>query len=496
MNTPIYLATDAYKLNHRRQYPENTTKVYSTWTPRADKFAPWLKNKQVVVFGLQYFIKEYLMKRFSEDLFEQPKSNIRKNFEAVLPHYLAATPAEVDEQVAAWEALYDLGYVPLEIHAIPEGELSDIRVPIFAFWNTHPDFFWLTNFLETIMSTTLWEPLTSASLAYNFRNMLDNYALKTTGSTEGVAFQGHDFSMRGMSSEQSAASSGAGHLLSFLGSDSVGAGFFLNKYYDAPWEGLMGSISATEHSVMCSYGQTGELELLRHLLNDVYPTGFFSAVCDTWDYFKLVTEYLPTVKEDIMNRDGRFVVRPDSGNPVDIICGTNQKFGEGNTPEEKGSIELLWEIFGGSINEQGYKVLDPHIGLIYGDGITYERAEQISERLMKKGFATTNVVYGIGSYTYQMNSRDTLGQAVKATYAVVNGEERLLFKDPKTDDGTKRSQRGMVVVTRDEDGHTHFEDGFTDSTFTENVSIMKPVFKNGMLLKNFTLEEIREKLAK
>lgn len=299
------------------------------------------------------------------------------------------------------------------------------------------------------MSTTIWQPITSATLAYQYRKVLNDYAIKTTGSTAGVEFQGHDFSLRGMSSEQSGMASGMGHLTSFQGTDTIPAIFGVNKYYHAPLDFTTGaSISVTEHSVMCSYGQADELELFKHLLVDVYPTGLFSVVSDTWDFWKVVTEYLPALKNIIMNRDGKLVVRPDSGDPVDIVTGT--KIG-GSTPEEKGLIEYLWDTFGGTINEQGYKVLDPHIGAIYGDSINLERATAISKRLEAKGFASTNIVFGIGSFSYQYHTRDTFGFAVKATAATVNGEERMLFKDPKTDDGTKRSQRGRIVVAHKDD---------------------------------------------
>ena len=384
-----------------------------------------------------------------------------------------------------------------------------MRCPVVTIENTHPSAFWLTNFIETILSTTIWQPVTSATLAHEYRKKLDEYAIETTDSTLGVDYQGHDFSMRGMSSEQSAMSSGMGHITSFKGSDTIPAIFGMNKYYNAPLTAdTATSISATEHSVMCSYGQTDEFELFKHLLVNVYPTGLFSAVSDTWDFWKVVTEYLPKLKSEIMNRDGKLVVRPDSGNPVDIVAGTKVN---GTTPEEKGLIECLWDTFGGTVNEQGYKILDPHIGAIYGDSITLERAIEISERLMEKGFATTNIVFGIGSYSYQYHTRDTFGFAVKATAATVNGEERMLFKDPKTDDGTKRSQRGRVAVayspqpidittlTGDQSNNSLlWVDGLDTTSQAEyekdGWDALQVVYSNGKLTKETTLADIREKL--
>ena len=506
MITPIYLSADFYKLSHREQYPQGTTTVYSTLTPRSNKYAPW--SDEVVFFGLQYFIKEYLIDRFNKEFFEVPIDDVVALYTSFIQNTLGKETVEVDHLVK----LHELGYLPLKIKALPEGTLAPMRCPVMTIENTHPDFFWLTNFIETILSTTIWQPITSATLAYQYRKVLDDYALKTTGSTDGVEFQGHDFSLRGMSSEQSGMASGMGHLTSFQGTDTIPAIFGVHKYYNAPLDFTTGaSISATEHSVMCAYGQTDELELFKHLLVDVYPTGLFSVVSDTWDFWKVVTEYLPALKDIIMNRDGKLVIRPDSGDPVDIVTGTSAN---GNTPEEKGLIECLWDIFGGTINDQGYKVLDPHIGAIYGDSINLDRAKAISERLEQKGFATTNIVYGIGSFSYQYHTRDTFGFAVKATAATVNGEERMLFKDPKTDDGTKRSQRGRVVVARKSDVLAENPD-FDFTKLTGNQSdnnllwkdglyeaeehysdwdALQPVFLNGRLLVDESLETIRKRI--
>ena len=489
-NTPITLLADFYKLSHRKQYPQGTTKVYSTLTPRSNKYAPY--SDEIVWFGLQYFIKEYLIDRFNKDFFNKSKDEVISEYSRLVEFSLGKQYAETKHI----EELHDLGYLPIKISTLPEGSLVPMRVPVMTIENTHEDFFWLTNFLETILSTSIWLPTTSATLAYSYRKVLNDYAIKTTGSTSGVEFQGHDFSMRGMSSEQSATVSGTGHLLSFKGTDTIPSILFLEKYYNGNIEkSLIGaSIPATEHSVMCSYGQENEKDLLTHLLTEVYPTGLFSAVCDTWDFWKLVSEYLPELKETIMSRDGKLVIRPDSGNPVDIICGTVSTGGK--TPEEKGLIEVLYEIFGGQINELGFKVLDSHIGAIYGDSITLEIAKEICEKLYKKGFATTNVVFGIGSYSYQYATRDTFGFAVKATYAIVNNEERMLFKDPKTDSGIKKSQKGLVVVNKDDNGKFFFEDNFVgNDEYKSKTNLLETVFVNGKLIKETSLDEIRTKLG-
>ena len=254
-----------------------------------------------------------------------------------------------------------------------------------------------------------------------------------------------------------------------------------------------------------------EKEYFKRLL-EVYPRGYFSYVADTYNLWEVIRDILPTLKDKIMNRDGRVVIRPDSGDPCDILCGFNTKtyyedlankeksckLTEGDYAEQinKGVIELLWDIFGGTINSKGYKVLDTHIGCIYGDAITLERAEEICRRLESKGFASSNVVFGIGSYTYNMNTRDTFGFALKTTYAVVNGKELLLYKDPYTDDGTKKSQKGLVVVYKDENGDIQYKDELNrEQKSSESYhDLLQPVFLDGKLLRETSLSEIRERV--
>lgn len=250
-----------------------------------------------------------------------------------------------------------------------------------------------------------------------------------------------------------------------------------------------GSVAATEHSVMCAGGMDNELGTFKRLINEVYPAGIVSIVSDSWDYWHVITEFTVTLKEDILARDGKVVFRPDTGDPVKVVCGDPDAL-EG-TPEYKGSIECLWGVFGGSTTPQGYKILDPHFGLIYGDSITLQRAKDICEGLKAKGFASTNVVFGIGSYTYQYVTRDTDGFAVKATWAKVKGEEREIFKAPKTDDGTKKSAKGLTAVFQS-DGMYYLKD---QASWDEVLNCaLEPVFRNGELLRNSTLNEIRNRL--
>jgi len=471
---------------------------------------------KVVVFGIQHFIVEYLIKKFNDEFFYKDRAILGvKNM--ILNQYQRHCPVDTKHI----EALWDLGYLPIEIKALDEGTLCPIGVPMLTITNTHPDFAWLVNYLETLLSCMLWQPITSATIAHEYKKILTKYALETDEKNiEFVNWQGHDFSMRGMSSVESAILSGMGHLTSFTGTDTIPAIYQLETSYNA--EGLIGaSVPATEHSVMCMGTKEAEIDTFRRLLK-LYPEGILSVVSDTWNLWDVLTVYLPHIKDEVLARNGKLVIRPDSGDPVDIICGIHLKRIISSTlPKDKlaprkGVIELLWDIFGGTVNEQGYKVLDPHIGAIYGDSITIERATQICERLKSKGFASTNIVFGIGSYTYQYNTRDTFGFAMKATYGEITHikntsltgtgasditvEPREIFKDPITSDGEKKSKKGLLKVI--EGAGVNNRNPFVDTIGVEDqqtweeekTGLLTTVFKDGYLVKKTTLDEIRKKL--
>lgn len=491
-NYPATLLCDFYKVNHREQYPENTEYIYSTFTPRSNKY--FSQANEVVVFGIQAFVKKYLIEYFNENFFKRNKQDVIAEYKRLIKFALGVESPDASHI----EELHDLGYLPIKVKALKEGTLAPIRVPIMTVENTNPKFFWLTNYLETLISTEIWQPMTSATVSHQYRKVLDEYAIKTTGTTEGVNYQAHDFSMRGMSSLESAMTSSAGHMLSFTGCETIPAIFFLEEYYNVNIEKeLVGTgIPATEHSVMSASTDADdrdEYKAFKRLITEVYPNGFVSIVSDTYDFWKNVGELLPRLKDEIMERDGKVVIRPDSGDPVKIIVGDKNAETE---LERKGLIEALWDIFGGTATEQGYKLLDTHIGAIYGDSITVERAEQIVKGLENKGFASTNIVLGVGSYSYQYNTRDTFGFAMKATYAVIDGEERMLFKDPKTDDGTKRSQRGLVEVVEYQEGDIWYEDGHTRKSLEERnlQGLLEAVFEDGNLVRDESLSEIRMRL--
>ena len=389
------LHTDGYKVGHIKQYPPHTTRVYSNWTNRGSRIEG---VESVVHFGLQAYLQEFLVEAF-EPFFAADEDEVADEYQRVMDSYLG--PGAVDSDHI--RALHRKGYLPLRFRAVEEGTLVPTRVPSFTIENTEPEFFWLVNYIESALSSQVWHPSTTATIATQYRRLLDEAAIRTTGSTDGVEFQGHDFSSRGQTSLASAAASGAGHLLSFLGTDSLPSVDWISRYYpgddNAP---VAMSVPATEHSVMCAGGQEGERDTFTRLL-DTYPSGILSVVSDTWDLWEVCNGILPTLKDRILARDGKLVIRPDSGNPADILCGTRSNKNAVHTREVKtraanpdyfGVIELLWDTFGGTVNEQGYKVLDSHIGTIYGDSITLERAKDIIDRLERFGFASTNVVFG------------------------------------------------------------------------------------------------------
>lgn len=493
------LLVDFYKQSHVHMYPEGLQLLFSNFTPRKTR----MKGVNYMVhFGMQYFVKEYLIDQWNKNFFERPKDEVMNEFKNFMEKTLGPLPSY--DHI---EKLHDLGYLPLSIWALPEGTRVPMRVPSFVIYNTHKDFAWMTNFLETLTSNVLWSMCTTATIADQYKKLFSAAALETTGSPF-CNFQAHDFAMRGYSSVETTGTSGAGHLLSFMGTDSIPAIQFLRDYYGADMDKeLIGtSVPATEHSVMTSYGKEKEIDAFERLLT-LYPSGILSIVSDSFDLWAVCTKFLPKLKEKILARDGKLVIRPDSGNPVDIICGTEKTLtninwsGKPSTEmhkkecEMKGVVELLWDVFGGTVNEQGYKVLDSHIGVIYGDSITLDRAREINERLKAKGFASTNWVAGVGSFTYQYNTRDTFGSAIKATYCEVEKdgviEKRNIFKDPITDDGTKKSATGLLAVYDSPYGLLLREKATWEEV--KNCAFVN-IFENSKLKNEVTLAEIRERL--
>jgi|DEB0MinimDraft_3_1074331.scaffolds.fasta_scaffold00182_22 nicotinamide phosphoribosyltransferase len=481
-------AIDFYKADHRNQYPAGTTEVYSNLSARSDKLANVLGDfdHKVVFFGLQYFLKSFLIDEWNNNFFSL-------DVEHVIEKYKRRMFSSLHENCFDFKhirKLHELGYLPIKIKALPEGSRVPIGVPLLTIVNTHPEFFWLTNYIETVLSCYMWKPITSATTAYEYKRLLTKYAEETGANLEFINFQAHDFSFRGMSSIYDAALSGAAHLTSFLGTDTVPAIDLIEDYYFGS-EPIGFSVPATEHSVMCMGSKQGEFDTFKRLITETYPEGIVSIVSDTWDFWKVITDYLPKLKKTINERNGKVVIRPDSGDPVKIICGDESA--KAGSPEYMGAVGCLWDTFGGTETEKGFKRLDQKIGLIYGDSITLDRAKRILELLKLKGFSSDNVVFGVGSYTYQYVTRDSFGFAVKATSGVVNGERKSIFKDPATDNGSKKSAKGLLKVNF-EDGEYKLYDNVSESEEMEGS--LKVVFENGIIKNEEEFCNIRDRLYK
>jgi len=523
---PFYI-TDGYKIGHIHQYPKNTEFVTTNGTPRSNKHAPSGMAKTISIgqqklmqllhnmFEEGFFMRKkrdtiqsnpYLTKKVIADKLIALRESIVTDIEKRYSNYLGI-PFKGDHIRDLW----DLGYLPIEVKILPEGILVPMGVPIIYIKNTHKKFAWITNFLETPMSNMLWKMGTAASIAYLYKSVLLRAAVETDiNNLDAVNFQAHNFSMRGMDGIESASNVALGHDSSFFGDDTLTSLVDIEEFYDYEAPAVF-SVNATEHSVMCAGGAEpgDELATFRHLMKQ-FPIGILSIVSDTWDLWEVLTNYLVVLKDEIMARDGKIVIRPDSGNPVDIICGTGFNFDSKDSPatpfdpECKGVIELLWDVFGGTINSQGYKVLDPHIGAIYGDAITIDRARTIVEKLKIKGFASTNIVLGIGSYTYQMNTRDTYGFAMKATHVVIDGVPKDIFKDPVTDDGRKKSARGRLCVINNSglcnndqllyDNSDKLELIDKCSEEQEDEGLLTVMYKDGKFIKRTNFGTIRERI--
>lgn len=480
---PILLS-DSYKQFHWMMYPDGMSKLYSNVTPRSFKF---LNNTHAVFFGLQYYIKEYLINQWNYEFFDKPFGDIEKEYKRFHKHF-----SSYDMPTDHIKYLHSLGYLPIKIKALPEGAMVPEKVPMFTITNTDSKCSWLVNYLETQISTATWDFDVVSTIAYQYRKLLDHWADKTCDDRSHVQWQGHDFALRGRASTECSFNQ-SGHLLSFTGTDTIPSVLMLEKYYNANMEReLIGaSVPATEHSVMTSYGKKSELAGIERML-DLFISGIISIVSDSFDLWEVCTKFVKILKQKILARNGKTVIRPDSGDPVDIICGTTTDIGPNRSPQEKGVVELLWEVFGGTINSKGYKVLNPHIGVIYGDSITLSRANAICERLAAKGFASSNIVLGIGSYTYNCNTRDTLGIAMKSTYCCVDGVGRPIFKDPVTDDGTKKSARGLIRVDM-VDGEYVMRDMVSDEE--EEGGELQTVFVDSRLVIDHSLADIRNRLG-
>lgn len=472
---PLFLI-DFYKVGHYKQYPPGLTRVWSNWTPRYSRHA---ERHGAIHFGVSYLLQKFLHKAFRDDFFRLPKSVVIAEYKELI----GKTLGDPNPDTSHLEALHDYQRLPLDIYSLPEGTFTPCGVPAIVIVNTDPRFFWLPNYIETLLSNILWMASTSATTASIYREIFENSAIAFGESDLSfVDWMGHDFSMRGLSGIESAQLSGMGHLTSFSGTDSVPAIVAANQYYGSGLN-IGGSVPATEHSVMCAGGNESELQTFERLITECYPNGVVSIVSDTWDLWRVMTDYLPRLKDKILARDGKVVIRPDSGDPAKILCGNpDSTYG----PERAGVLRLLAEVMGtdgqGHINKAG---------AIYGDSITPERAKAITSSMVNDlKLSPYNCVFGIGSYTYQYVTRDTYGFAMKATAVEKDGAVIPIFKDPVTDDGSKRSLKGIpIVYERDQFGTLACSCSTDPLDLPE--SVMVKVFGDGQALNYPAFNTVR-----
>lgn len=478
------LLIDFYKAVHAEMLPKNITKSVSYFTPRMSRVKRWDK---VVMFGLQGFIKEYLIDYFNNYFFNVSFDEVISDYQRVMDATLGANAYNIEKI----KKLHELGYLPIEIVSLPEGTLVPMHVPMFGITNTHSDFAWLPQSLESLISAEMWHPMLAATVGYTYRQIVNKYYAETCDDNIPRAKALGAFDFRGEECLQSATKAGAGWLLSFLNTATVPSIPYLEKNYncDCTKEPVGFGSPSTEHSVMCSnFAVDGdEITLLRKLLTEIYPNTSFSAVLDSYDYWNVIDDILPQLKPEILAHNGCMLMRGDSGECVEVVTKT---------------VFKLWEIFGGTINSKGYKVLDPHVKAIYGDSITVQRCEKIYEILKENGFACSNVALGVGSFSFQCIeedgilkpfTRDTFSSCIKATYCEIAGVSTPIFKDPK-DGGFKKSQKGCCVVYEGMGGITYKDEYTWNDACNSPHQLLETVFKDGKMIKEQPISEVRSTL--
>ena len=461
LNDNIILMVDSYKVSHYNCYPAKTTSVFSYFESRGGEF------DHVLFFGLQYILKRYLEGvRVNKAMIDEAEDYYSSHLQPGLFNR------------AGWEYIVKAhdGKLPVSIKAVPEGLIIPTHNVLMTVENTDPNCYWLTNFLETILCH-LWYPCTTATVSYTMKRIILS-ALERSGDPSQIGFKLHDFGCRGVSSMETAAIGGAAHLVNFLGTDTVPALQLHREYYGAKMAGF--SIPAAEHSTITSWGREGELDAYRNMLEQ-FPTGLVAVVSDSWDIYNAVSHlWGQELKDKVLNRQGTVVVRPDSGDPCKVV------------PD---ILDLLGKRFDVLTNDKGYKVLDSHIRVIQGDGIDRNSLNGILEAVMNRGWSADNLAFGSGGGLLQQCNRDTLKFAFKCSSVVVDGKEQDVFKRPTTA-AWKNSKKGRLILANNE----AFEsiNGSRWATLQERLSLgnddcLVEVFRDGQVLKTYTLDEIRER---
>lgn len=482
-NISFMLMADTYKNTNPDAMPEGLTKLTSYITPRKSMFKDLNK---VVFFGLQGFIKGFLIDLVNETFFKRDKEEVLAEYKMYLDNQIGEQSYDLERI----EELYNLGYLPIELKALPEGSKVNMGVPCIELANTHPDFAWVVQWIECVAQSELYGTCNWATMAHEYRKLANEFYEKTTDGANPMMAMA-DFGFRGLGVDNGIRASSS-WLLSFDKTSTIPACQYIDKMYNAECVKNHIGIGAVslEHATVCSNLAVCETEenLLRRLLTDTYKNTSFSYVSDSFDYWGLIENTLPKLKDEIMNHNGKFLVRPDSGDIVEISVKTVQK---------------LWDLFGGTVNSKGYKELNPKIGIIYGDGCQYSKIKEIWTQLEQLGFAANTILFGVGAFSFTAMStpedgmvvltRDTFGFAMKSTDCVINGKEYTIQKDPKTDkNNLKKSHKGLCFVTKEDDNFV-CHDGYTEDTIPDG-NLLTTVFKDGELVREDTFMDIRERL--
>lgn len=449
----IILLTDSYKISHWMQYPEDTSKVYSYFESRGGMFS------ETLFFGLQYFLDTYLSTPITKEMVDEAEAAYSLHF---------GSNSLFNRK--GWDYIVEKhkGKLPVRIKAVPEGTVVATHNVLMTVENTDPECFWLTNYLETLLSQ-VWYPTTVATLSKEMKKLIHRY-LDKTGDTALINFKLHDFGFRGVSSVESAGIGGAAHLVNFMGTDTVAALIVANKHYGETMAGF--SIPASEHSTITSWGEHGEKEAMRNMIEKYGNNNLYACVSDSYDIYKACSDiWGGELKDNVLNANGTLIIRPDSGTPHQVVVKC---------------LDILGEKFGYSINDKGYKVLNPKIRLIQGDGIDYEETRKILSEMERTGWSTDNVAFGMGGGLLQKVNRDTQKFAFKCSSAVVNDTPRDVFKAPITDNGKTSKKGRLSLVNRL--GKIQTIEG---SDLIDDMLV--PVYENGVILKRYSLEEIRKR---
>ncbi|MBL6446959.1 nicotinate phosphoribosyltransferase [Fulvivirga sp. 29W222] len=463
----LILLADAYKYSHHKLYYPGTTKVYSYLESRGGKF------DNTVFYGLQYFIKEYLEgKAFTQEDLDQAEPFLKQVFGRDDVFDKSKFQYILDK--------YD-GKLPVKIKAIPEGTAIATKNVLMTIENTDPECFWLTNFLETLLMQ-IWYPTTVATLSREVKKVVTQYFEETAteGAEAGIEYVLNDFGFRGVSSVESAGLGGSAHLLNFQGSDTLAGSVLAQQYYNTS-EVYGKSIPATEHSICTLLGKDGELDIFKHVLN-TFPSGIVACVSDSYNIFKACEEYWgENLKAQVLDREGVLVIRPDSGDPVMTLLNV---------------FDILFDKFGYTVNDKGYKVLPPQVRVIQGDGVNYDAIKDMYQALKINGISAENLVLGMGGALLQKVDRDTQKFALKCSYAEVNGKDVIVQKSPTEMDADgnitgsfKKSKGGRLKLIKLAETY----ETVLEHEFPEMKDEMLTIFENGQLLQEWTFEELRDR---